>query len=83
MAGAAAASLEIASPLWAPVISTDPFTAEDTRQAVKNNYTVKSWKGKGKGGGDPHRRSQQAARDKVMAGKAQSQQQRGQKYFKQ
>lgn len=36
---------------WAPGISTCPFTAKETRQAVKNNYTVKSWKGKG-GGGD-------------------------------
>lgn len=56
---------------WAPGISTDPFTAKETRQTVKNNYTVKSWKGKGER--HPHCRSQQAARDKVMARKARSQ----------
>lgn len=81
LARAATAWLQIASPLWAPGISTAPFTAKETRQAVKNSYTVKNWKGQG--GGDPHCRSQQPARDKVMARNAHSREQRGQKHFKQ
>lgn len=46
LARAVTAWLQIASLLWAPGISTNPFTAKETRQAVKNNHTVKSWKGR-------------------------------------
>lgn len=54
---------------------------KETRQAVKNNHTVKGWKGQR--AGDLCCRSQQAARDKIMARKVQSQQQWSRKYFRQ
>lgn len=64
------AGLQIASPLQVPGISKDPFTSIENRQTVKNNYTLKRWKGQG--GGDPQCKNQQGARDKVMSREAQS-----------